>query len=197
MKKDDASGKLTDALGDIADIASEAIGLMPVVGPILKLARLGGSIPDRLFLRKSEKFFGELDKATKKEVESFFRILEHEEKLAEFGHNVLFLIDRMDDLEKPVIVGRIFRAAIEKKLHLETAKRIAALVSGVYSEDIKALPDFTHGSKGSDPDVASSLASAGFLRNIAEDWGDELEGGSITYSLNRYGSDLVKFGLNP
>ncbi|MBB3286683.1 MULTISPECIES: hypothetical protein [unclassified Rhizobium] len=200
MGKENVSDEVVDLFGDIVDIASDIAELIPVVGPILKSAKIYRSIRDQLFLSKTKLIFEEMDRASKADMAAFVENLKSDDKLHEFGTNILFLIDKMDDLEKPVIVGRLFRAAIEKKLKLETAKRIASLVNGVYSPDLKSLWEFRHESIGKNPDVSATLETAGFLRAVSEDWGNVAgvpSGTTVTYTLNQYGRDLLEFGMSP
>ncbi|NTG71701.1 hypothetical protein G6M02_00015 [Agrobacterium rhizogenes] len=194
------SDEITEFLADSLDIALGVLGYIPLVGAVLDGARLAGSIPDRLFRAKSRRFFEEMDRASKNEIDAFIRQLEQEEKLTDFGRNVLFLIDKMDDLEKPIIVGRLFRAAVERKLSLDAAKRIASLVNAVYSPDLKSLWEFRQDAVGKDPDISATLATAGFLRAVSEDWGNVADGASgttVTYTLNQYGRTLLEFGMSP
>jgi hypothetical protein len=194
------SDEVTEFLADSLDTALGVLGYIPLVGAVLDGAKLAGSIPDRLFRAKSRRFFEEVDRASQKEIDAFIRQLEREEKLTDFGRNILFLIDQMDDLEKPIIVGRLFRAAVEKKVSLNTAKRIASLVNGVYSPDLKSLWEFREPGTGKDQDISATLANAGFLTAISEDLGNIAgvpTSSSVTYSLNMYGRNLLQFGLSP
>ncbi len=200
MSNENISDEIVDLFGDIVDTASDMAELIPVVGPLLKSAKIYRSIRDQLFLSKTRLIFEEMDKASKADMEAFVENLKSGDKLHQFGANILLLIDKMDDLEKPVIVGRLFRAAIEKRLSLDAAKRIASLINGVYSPDLKSLREFRQDAVGKDPDISATLATAGFLRAVSEDWGDVADGASgttVTYALNQYGRNLLEFGMSP
>jgi hypothetical protein len=52
MGKENVSDEIVDLFGDIVDIASDMAELIPVVGPLLKSAKIYRSIRDQLFLSK-------------------------------------------------------------------------------------------------------------------------------------------------
>lgn len=195
------SDDLVEVLSDGVDFAAEALEIIPIVGIAVKAAKLAGSVPDYLFAAKCEKLFSELNNVPKHKIEKFKSSIDSEDKLRALGRSMVFLIDRMDDDEKPVIVGRLFSAVLEEKLDLETMKRLGSLLNLAYTPDLQRLHEFKEEQPTeSDDSSAASLAAAGFLKETAIDYGNIAgipTGSTVTYILNEYGRALLKFGLTP
>ncbi|PZU80009.1 MAG: hypothetical protein DI528_22925, partial [Shinella sp.] len=106
----DELADLGATIGDIAldsVITSGALDGVPVVGTLVNIARSGAAIRDLMFQRKViaflTSFANESDPASRKE---FVRKIEEQDDGQRFGEIILLLLERMDDLSKPAIVGR-------------------------------------------------------------------------------------------
>ncbi|MGO7997863.1 hypothetical protein ACC734_36165 [Rhizobium ruizarguesonis] len=202
-------GELTDLVTTIGDIAldgvisSGALDGIPVVGTMVSIARTGSAIRDLVFQRKVLAFlasFGtETDPTARQE---FVRKIEEQDNGQRFGETILLLLERMDDLSKPVIVGRLMAAAARGDMLLKEALRLSRIVDRAFIEDLVLLPDLIDNKVQPDEGVADALFSAGLLSNDGSDGGTYLsveEGGEPSgtiYSRNRYARLLVEFGLS-
>ncbi|WP_210239931.1 hypothetical protein [Mesorhizobium sp. B3-1-9] len=138
----------------------------------------------------------EFEKTPLADRKAFIADLDKKRKNAEFGEQILFLIDRMEDIEKPVIVARLISAAATGKLPLSKALRVSKIVDRAFVEDLKTLPQFQAGSP-TNRLIADALFSVGLLTGdgLAFFEGDTTARSGTTYHLNAYGQILVEYGL--
>lgn len=202
-------GELTDLGATIGDVAldgiigSGALDGVPVLGTMVSIARTGSAIRDLVFQRKVLAFlasFGtETDPTARQE---FVRKIEEQDNGQRFGEAILLLLARMDDLSKPVIVGRLMAAAARGDMLLKEALRLSRIVDRAFIEDLVLLPDLIDNKVQPDEIVADALFSVGLLSNDGSDGGTFLsveeggEPGGTIYSRNRYARLLIEFGLS-
>ncbi|OBZ97302.1 hypothetical protein ADU59_01630 (plasmid) [Pararhizobium polonicum] len=201
--------ELADLGGTIGDIAldsvitSGALDGVPVVGTLVNIARSGAAIRDLVFQRKViaflTSFANESDHTSRKE---FVRKIEEQDDGQRFGETILLLLERMDDLSKPVIVGRLMAATARGDMSLKEGLRLSRIVDRAFIEDLLLLPDLNDGKVQPDEGIADALFTAGLLSNDGSDGGTFLsveeggEPGGTIYSRNRYARLLMEFGLS-
>jgi hypothetical protein len=111
---------LSELSADVTDKALEAAGGIPIMGTLYKLWKAASSIPTYLFAKKVFRFLYELKDIPPEERQAQLARLDvvpgETEKI---GETVLLLLDRLNDMQKPTMLGRAFRAYLEKKITLE------------------------------------------------------------------------------
>lgn len=165
---------------------------------IREALRIPGNVRDALFFKKVEKFIHEAGNVSDEERERFLLELEKTGKKEELGTALLLIIDRADEIAKPLYIGRIMAAHIRGEIGYDDALRLCYMISRSYTEDLKFLRGFSNGPQGDSKPLAESLASIGALSN------DGLDGvritqdssGQINYSTNRLGDLLIKHALD-
>jgi hypothetical protein len=162
---------------------------IPLATIFLSATRGHQSRKEELELEKVRLFLNELARAEKDE---FINKLRSEGKIEEWGNNILLLLGQMDHMDKPRIVGRIFRACVEWHIDYKKAMRLAAIVNRCYATDIEYLKIFRPGvlGPGDEADIVAMLFSAGLLVDLGP-----LTRGSTAYDLNDYGRLLLQYGL--
>lgn len=100
---------------DIAEIGVDAIlqeGILkeiPILSTLSGLAKTGATVRDYLYLKKIYRFLGELNRIPLDERQNFIDVLGNDETEREkTGENLLLIIDRLDNINKPEILGRMF-----------------------------------------------------------------------------------------
>lgn len=197
-----ASERLTDVVTTAADIgldalvSSGAFDGVPIFGALVGMWRAGTAVRDHLFTKKVAAFLITFEQTPEDVRKAFIAGLERAGKKAMFGEQLLLLIDRMDDLEKPHIVARVMSAAASGHIPLNKAMRLAKIVDRAYTEDLQLLRDFKSGVQP-DQVIADSLFSIGLLTSGGSDEGTFAEAGSggTIYHINDFGRLLVKHGL--
>lgn len=192
---------ILDILGTAAELSldkileSEELKEIPVFGTLIKLVKVGANVRDRLFARKLIAFLAQVSSVPHEKRIKFVNKLSSKVEKRHAGEAILLLLERLDDMAKPEIVGKIVRAAILGEIDYETSIKLSAMVDRAYITDLLLLPKSETGS-GIPGDVAESLASVGLLERRVE---PDILGVSGTkvpnitfYSLSNHGRALVK-----
>ncbi|MBX9466934.1 MAG: hypothetical protein KL839_03270 [Rhizobium sp.] len=191
------SDGLADALAAMSDTAIELAGHIPGVGKALDLAKSYRSVSDALFVRKIARFMCQFSSLPLAARQAFFQNLQSREDFDRFGEAVLLLLDRSDELEKPAVIGRLFKAAALDLISVEDAKRIGAAVNRAYFVDLSTLAQFEDELLSPTPEISTTLNALGLLVVTGLDAGslDDDNSGGTYYRLSTYGRNLVKYGL--
>ena len=190
------------ALAEVAldnTIVKEGVGRqIPVFNILHSLYQAGVAIKEQLFIQKIIKFWEPLSNVPYEERLKFVEGIDQNPKQKRvFGETLLLLIDRADSLEKPSILGRLWKHHILENISYEDVMRLSYIVNRVYMSDLNYLTRFSSDLK-SNPDIAASLQSAGLLSGNSMDFGNlgESSSGPIIYELNKYGKMLLQYGLD-
>ena len=137
--------ELRDAAIDIGELEIDAFldeGVLreiPLLKSILACRKTWASIADQLFLRKVYSFMVASPKFTKEEIEAFTVDHWRGENAQRLASAVVLLIDRLDDLEKPAMLARVFAALVRKNINYDTFRRLAAGIDNATIQDLQAF----------------------------------------------------------
>ncbi len=205
-----SKGPIAELGFNLADITLDAIfdskvlEAVPLIGTIYKVARGCVTIRDHLFARKPLAFLSEASKASTEQHEQFSAMLDEEKFRTRFGETVLLILEKLDDMAKPPIVGRIIRAAIEGQVHVEDALRYAAAVNGISVEGMRSFAglvlDPEHGrDRISVEDGISEVLPYGFVipmlipeKEVSSEFYDGVEEARIDYEVTFDGKEFAK-----
>jgi hypothetical protein len=139
-------GKLTTDFTEIdIDQLFEAGGLLPVVGSIVRVIKLGISIKDILFLKKLGQFLWHLrDVPHEKRVELVEKLENNSKYKGEVGSKIMLLLDRADHLEKPIMIANAFKAFLYDEITYQQLQRINFAIDHLFMGDIEDLKLFNN-----------------------------------------------------
>lgn len=155
------------------------------------------NIRDAVFMHKVNQFLYATGDISEKDKEEFLRKLESAGKKEELGTALLLLIEKADEIKKPLYIGRIMAAHMRGEIDYDTTLRLCYIISRSYTVDLKLLVGFQDGVQGDSETIADSLFSVGVLSNDGVDGGMITEEGSsgTIYSVNEYGRLIAKHAL--
>lgn len=199
-----AADDLSDLLTEAADIAldqiieSGALDGVPVFGAFRSVWKTGVAVREALYARKVCIFLRELQSTTLNERKRFLNAIQSSEEGRRFGSTMLLVLDKLDDMEKPGIIGRIIAAHIRGDIdEYGKATRLSSMVARSYGPDLSYLKAFKAGLQDDDGEpVADALFAVGLLADRGSDggtWNGKSSG--TLYELSEYGSLLVAHGL--
>lgn len=159
---------------DIATDAAEMVldselsdGLLkeiPVVKWLAIVADLRSNFSNRLFAAKLLEFLNALKDIPEAERQSFANRLEKEEGFKQkVGKQLFITLERLDDLEKPKLLAKAFRAYITGKIDNKTFRELSAVIDRCFFDDLPHLKTGDINSFYSDSAVRVRLASCGAL----------------------------------
>ncbi|MCO6414089.1 MAG: hypothetical protein J5I92_15225 [Thiogranum sp.] len=174
-----------------AVLTDELMKSIPVVSTVANLYRATVSIRDRIFLRKVLSFLTEFLGIPEEDRKRFADELdENAGTRAKAGASLVLLLERLDDLDKPELVGRLYRAKLEGRLSFEELRRFCMIVERAHLPDLAALSKLRLGEEV-DPVAAPYLLALGLLTVTGEDYNYEGIGASTRYEVNRLGSNFL------
>ena len=104
---------------------------IPIVGFITNLAKSGISIRERLFIEKVLKFLSPLNQYSREERSHFLEQLD-ESELKKASQTIILYLERLDSLEKPEMLGKIFTAFMKGDIPYKTMMYFAHFVDTVF-----------------------------------------------------------------
>lgn len=124
---------------------------LPIVGSIASALKSGYAVRDYLFLRKLLGFLGPLEDVSSERRVRMIGKLESDPAFREHvGEHLALLLDRLDSMEKPAMLGRAFRAYLDEKIDAAILRRLHHVIDRVQMCDLPFVRPFLE-----NPDFAS------------------------------------------
>lgn len=171
-------------------LKDEVIKSIPIVKWIDRINTVGQSVRDYILLKKVLKFFSQLKDTSIEERSKFIaKIEENEEYNKKVGLAIILILDKLEDFEKPEIIGKLFAANIKGTIDYETFLRLSNLVQNLFLPDLKYLKKFNRGEL-QDYSKQDELYLAGFL--ITQPTGGARFDGRNDYAISPYSKTLLE-----
>jgi len=165
---------------------------IPIVNTLSAIYSTSVSIRNYLFMKKIIRFLSEITDIAEQERKKFVRQLDKDKEFKrKVGENVILLLERLDDMDKLEIVGKLFKAYILGRIQFTNFQRLASAVERIYLPDLSELKK--HYSHESTDDLVSQRLAVNGLLSFSVDvmYG----GGKMSYSINELGKLLVEICL--
>ena len=191
-------GSLT---ADYAELGLDALlddGLakdIPIVGTLIKAAKVGLNVRDRIYAKKIIGFLVQVGQTTQEQRDEFVR--KHCDNVKRFEETVLLILEQADRFEKTSLVGKIFRACILGEISYGEALRLSGMVNRAFWGDIQEIietGDIKNKKSNQTIDVGGFYhIKGGNANSIYGKGSNSIYGSSsLDYELNEYGKMLVK-----
>jgi len=138
--------KAMELIADLGEVAIDdllkdgTLKDIPILGDLLKLYNLGVGVRDYLFLQKLMKFLYHLKEVPDADKEQFINKVKGDKKFKKLtGENLILILERLDDLNKPELVGKAFCAYVEGKITYDEFILLSTAIDRTRISDIKAL----------------------------------------------------------
>lgn len=174
---------LTDLAASGAEIAVDSLleddtllQQIPIIKTLLGISKAVASVRDRLFLEKVIGFLSELSKIPVDKRRDFLNDLSEEERDKVAQYMILY-IERLDSLEKPEMLGKVFAAYLEERIDQRAMLYFCHYIDRVFiltwKDFYEVLKDYVEcGDKGERSrktialDDARDLESVGFYVQV-------------------------------
>jgi hypothetical protein len=131
----------TEAVIDVL-IENEAVRAVPVVGTAFKVCKGLDDARSRALAAKLAKFLTQPAMRNGATAEKLRRKIQADPVGASrIGENLFLVIERLTDLEKPLVLARAYAAYLDDDLSASDLKRIARAIDISFSEDLFAFLD--------------------------------------------------------
>jgi len=191
LKESDFSKLSNDISGVILDEIAKSI---PVIGTIQSLSKIHLNIKDFIFAKKLLKFLASFsDISSEKRIKLIKKLEDDDNFQQKVGEYIIIILDRLDDLQKPVLVAKAFRAYLENKIDGIQLQRINYGIDKVLMCNLQELKRYysidsprnlSHDIL--EPMVFQNFASCGFI-NLTTGWCS-----SVGAAKNELGELFVK-----
>jgi len=165
------SSEFADVAQDLAEVGLDAIltdGIfreLPIVSTIVRVTKTVLAIRDKLLLRKIYTFLRELRGVSETERERFAAEMENDSNYQrQVGENLIMLLDRLDDLDKPTLVAKVFKAYLKGDINYHQFLRFAAVIDKILVKDLQNLLETISSRKGSPEVFAEYLYQFGLSK---------------------------------
>jgi hypothetical protein len=116
---------------------------IPFFGMLYKSARAVFGLRESIFAKKIFKFLIELENVPKaKRIEFIDKLEQSKEYRQKVGEKLIILIDQLDDIEKPQIIGKLLKAAINESISYEDFLRLSLIVQKAFLPDLVKLKTY-------------------------------------------------------
>lgn len=148
-----------DILSQIVDSSQD----IPILGPILKLGKLGLNYLDFLFIKKLGMFLEQSESVSEEERQKFLDKLNPNDnkRISSF---LLHLLYTSEEDEKAKIMGMIYRARLLNEIDNDMMLRLCSIVSKSFLPDLKMLPNYKE-QNNEDSIEANNFINLGLIDN--------------------------------
>lgn len=130
---------------------------LPIIGSLIKIWKAGVTVRDTLFVKKMLLFLNESSKLTEKQRKLIITSLEDEKYYINVGEKLLSVIDRLEDNEKAIILGKAFKEFGKGNITKEEFWNISFIIDRLPLLEILLLKDWNNNSLYHIDPVSSSL----------------------------------------
>lgn len=167
IKSSDSQGLATDFAEIAFDNFTDLEGLakdIPIIGSVVKVAKLGFSVKDILFLNKLGNFlFGLSDISQEKRQALICKLEKDSNYRTDVGAKIWLLLERVDDFEKPSIIATAFKAYLEEDISYIQLQKINYAIDHLFIGDLEEFLLFYRDAKHKmDESTNQNLALCGF-----------------------------------
>lgn len=168
---------------------SEVLAEVPFVGLAIKFCKAADSIRNRAFAAKLSGFLQNLEGISEEQKnklkEKMSANLEEAQKV---GATLLFVLERVTDLDKPLLLSQIFLAYIDNIISNDEFRRLAQAVDAAFADDLQRLL-ITHKTpeRSTEPWMQYLVASGLTRLVVGQTYGDL---GTLYYEITPLGNKL-------
>lgn len=170
---------------------------IPVVNTLVNIVKVGVSVSEELFFRKLARFLSELEKVPLVERNKLLeKYPEGSIAQSQLGEQLLLLLDKFNQVEKPTALARFFSAYIREEIDLQTFSRLAHSLEH-FNLDLLPSLIWRYTGEGSpadrSEDIQHELSLSGLLTADLSSSGSI--GGSAMYINNKIGMQFLTIGF--
>lgn len=147
---------------------------VPFIGPAIRICKAIDAVRDRAFSMKLVRFVKNLEDITDEQKQKLKeKISKDAEQAQKVGETLLFVLERLTDLDKPALLSKLFLAYIDSVLSSEELRRLSQSVDSAFGDDLHRLLTSHELPEKSDEPWMQYLVVSGLTRLVAgQTYGD-------------------------
>lgn len=144
LRISDLSDVLRDFIENMLD-SSLKDGILkdiPIINSLVALLKTAISIRDQFLIQKLISFLDGIKDITSEERDKFLKYVEDDPKYGKrVGEHLILLLDRLDDLNKPPMITKLFKAYLRDDITYREFVRFSSIVDRAFINDLLGLLD--------------------------------------------------------
>jgi hypothetical protein len=155
LLKSACTSEAKDIAVDWAELGLDALlkeGVLkdaPMLGTVVRICAMSKTVRDALFVQKVWEFLRACPKFNEAEQAAFTdAYLGSLEKAQRLGNAIVLILDRLDDLEKPAMLAKVFTAFVRGQISYDAFRRLSAGIDSASAEDLKAFGRTAYHTRG-------------------------------------------------
>lgn len=137
---------------------NEVVKDFPILGTVIKIGFTVKSISDRIFLKKIERFLFQFELIKETELENYISKTLDDKERQKVGENLLLIIDRLSDLEKPTYLSICFYGYLNNRISLDISLSLGQAIDSCHISDLTGFISNPEDEKCLDRVVKGGLA---------------------------------------
>jgi len=190
--------EVPDIISDLAEAAIDSeidegiIKNIPILKTIFGIFKVGVAVNDFLFAKKLSIFLKNLYELSEEERIKLIDKIEKDDNLStKIGEKIFYLLDKIDDNEKPRLIAEAFKAYLKENIDFDELVRICCGITNIESINMPHLIRFYRENRKNFPYyVLHNLADSGFV-DLRIEGEDEWE--TPTIGKNRIGRNFFEY----
>jgi hypothetical protein len=110
---------------------------IPIIGTLVKTAKVVGSVRDRIYLKKLIRFLGKVGETTQEQREKF--IEDNCKNTKKFEEAVLLILEQSDNMNKSALIGKVFKACILGRISYQDSLSLSCIVNKTLWQDLENM----------------------------------------------------------
>ena len=136
----DLVGSSAEAIADIV-MKDGLFSAVPVFSSALKILKVGDSYRDRMFAAKLLAFISEVETLTPDQRQATAYKLTKDDEGKKAGETLLLILDKLNDMDKPALLGFLLRKFGEGRITPVELRRLACAIDTAFADDLSAFFD--------------------------------------------------------
>ena len=149
---DKLEGKLVESLevkelgsltADYAELGLDSIlddGIVkdiPILRTAVSLVKIGLNVRDRIYIKKIYGFLAQVGQTTQEQRDKFIK--DNCQNVRQFEEAVMLILEQADNMNKSVLIGKIFKACILGTISYQDALSLSSIVNKALWQDLENM----------------------------------------------------------
>lgn len=172
----------------------------PVINLITGAIKTTLNIREKIFAKKVLTFLSSLKNIPTEKRQEFISKLNHKHGFKQkLGETIIVILEKIDNLDKPIIIGNLFNAFILEKISYEDFTKISNCVSRVDINDLMKFARYKKENKTLSVEIKENLAFNGLMsvtistKPLTVDMTEIKQ--ELVYKENSTGKRLIEYGI--
>ena len=168
----------------IADVLTrgEAFADIPFIGTAIKICRAADAARDHAFAQKIARFVQNLENMTDDQRSKLKgKMAGGDEQARKVGETLFFVLERVTDLDKPLLLSQLFLAYVDGVVSSVELRRLSQSVDSAFADDLQMLLTAHKSPDKSDEPWMQYLVASGLTRLVAGQTYNEI--GKLYYEV--------------